>query len=200
MQDRIFVLLWFDSKRLDRLKSCVTFDSLTPPIHGNSGRTPTNTYNMSDREIVPSFILNFAAIHGLPDPGRDVRCGKGKLRILLTEVMTYKSVHQQYSKSLKVSGKTSIAYRTFLKIWQTELSSIRFNNPRSDLCMICEDFSIRLNQITATLDCDIDQKQAKVHKEALEHLKYVKSVRLFYQANIKVAFDITKNLYQMRRH
>ena len=103
------------SKRLARLKSCVTFDSLIPPIHGNSGRTPTNAYNMSDKEIVPSFILNFAAIHGLPDPGRDILCYKGKLRILLTEVMTYKSIHQQYSKSIKIYGESPIAYRTFLK-------------------------------------------------------------------------------------
>lgn len=149
---------------------------------------------MSDREKVKSFILNFAAIHGLPDPGRDVRKGKGKLRILLPSIMTYKSVHQHYSKSIKVSGESPIAYRTFLRIWQTEFSSIRFNNPRSDLCVTCEDFKKRLNQITATLDCDKEKEQAKIHKEALAHLKHVKKERLFYQANIKVAKEHYKKL------
>ncbi|KHD04931.1 hypothetical protein PN36_33745 [Candidatus Thiomargarita nelsonii] len=182
------------SKRLDRLKSCVTKEGLTPPIHGNSGKTPTNAYNISDRKQVKSFILNFAAIHGLPDPGRDNRAGKGKLRILLPSVMTYKSVHQEYSKSIKVSGESPIAYRTFLKIWQDEFSSIRFNNPRSDLCMTCEDFKKRLNQITATLDDEKEKRQAKIHKEALAHLKHVKKERLFYQANIKVAKEYYKKL------
>ncbi len=182
------------SKRLDRLKSCVTKECLIPLVHGNSGRIPINAYNMSEKEKVKLFILNFAAIHGLPDPGRDVRCGKGKLRILLPSVMTYKSIHQQYSKSIKISGESPIAYRTFLKIWQAELSFIKFNNPRSDLCMVCEDFKKRLNQITATLDCDKEKKQAKIHKEALVHLKYVKKERLFYQANIKVAKKHYKKL------
>ncbi len=155
------------SKRLARLKNCVTKEGLTPPVHGNYGRTPTNAYNISDKEKAKSFIQNFATIHGLPDPGRDVRKGKGKLRILLPSIMTYKSVHQHYSKSIKVSGESPIAYRTFLRIWQTEFSFIRFNNPRSDLCMTCEDFKKRLNQITATLDCGREKEQSKIHKEAL---------------------------------
>ena len=182
------------SKRLDRLKSCVTFDNLIIPVHGNSGRTPTNAYNMSEREKVKSFILNFAAIHGLPDPGRDLRKGKGKLRMLLPSIMTYKSVHQQYALSLKVSGGSQVAYRTFLKIWQDEFSHIRFNNPRSDLCMTCEDFKKRLNQVTATLDEEKDQKKEQIHKQALSHLKHVKKERLFYQANTKVAKKYYKKL------
>jgi len=182
------------SKRLERLKSYVTKESLTSPVHGNSGRTPTNAYNMSDKEIVPSFILNVAAIHGLPDPGRDIRKGKGKLIILLPSIMTYQSIHQQYSMSIKVFGESPIAYRTFLKIWQNEFSFIKFNNPRSDLCMTCENFKKRLNQIAAILDSEAEKQQAKIHKEALEHLKHVKKERLLYQANIKVA----KQYYKKR--
>jgi len=147
------------SKRLARLKSYVTKEGLMSPVHGNYGRTPTNAYNMFDRKIVTSFIRNFAAIYGLPDPSRDVRAFNVKLRILLPSIMTYKSVHQHYLKSIKVSGESPIAYRTFLNIWQSEFSYIRFNNPRSDLCMTCEDFKKRLNQITATLDCDKEKKQ-----------------------------------------
>ena len=67
------------SKRLDRLKSYVTGKAISMPIHGNSGRTPANAYDMYDKEKVKLFLTNFLAIHGLPDPGRDVRKGKGKL-------------------------------------------------------------------------------------------------------------------------
>ncbi len=120
------------------------------PVHGNSGRTPSNAYKQSDKENVKSFISNFTHIHGLPDPGRDVRKGKGQLRILLPSLMSYNSVHYQYAISMKASGQSPIAYRTCLKIWQAEFPYIKFNDPRSDLCMTCEDVKKRLNQVAAT--------------------------------------------------
>lgn len=182
------------SKRLDRLKSYVSGQTIAIPVHGNSGRTPANAYNMSDREKIKSFVLNFAAIHGSPDPGRDVRKGKGKLRVLLPSIMSYHSVHQQYTKSIKASKSSPIGYRTFLKIWQDEYPHIKFNDPRSDLCMTCEDFKKRLNQVASALDEKKDKKRSQIHKEALEHLKHVKKERLFYKANAKVANEYYRKL------
>ena len=182
------------SKRLDRLKSYVTEKSITMPIHGNSGRTPANAYHMDDKERVKSFISNFIDIHGLPDPGRDVRKGKGTLRILLPSIMNYNSVHQQYVLSIEAIDKTPVAYRTFLKIWRDAFPHIKFNDPRSDLCMTCEDFKKRLNQVAATLDENKEKKQAQIHKEALNHLKLVKKERLYYKANAKVANDYYRKL------
>lgn len=182
------------SKRLERFKNYVSREALTIPVHGNSGRTPTNAYNISDREKVKSFILNYAAIHGLSDPGRDVRKGKGKLRVLLPSIMSYFSIHQQYLLSIEVAGGSPIGYRTFLKIWHDEFPHIRFNNPKSDLCMTCEDFKKHLNHIAATLNANREKEQAQIHKEALDHLKQVKKERLFYQANTKVASEYCKKL------
>ncbi len=182
------------SKRLDRLKSYVSGKNITIPVHGNLGRSPANAYNMSDKEKVKVFVSNYADIHGLPDPGRDVRKGKGKLRILLPSTMNYNSVHRQYAISIKASGKSPIAYRTFLKIWQEEFPHIKFNDPRSDLCMTCEDFKKRLNQVAAALDENKEKKQAQIHKEALDHLKHVKKERLFYKANAKVANEYYRKL------
>lgn len=175
------------SKRLDRLKSYVSAKDIIIPVHGNFGRLPVNAYNMSDKKKVKMFVSNYAGIHGLPDPGRDVRKGKGKLRILLPSIMNYNSVHRQYVISIKASGNTPIAYRTFLKIWREEFPHIKFNDPRSDLCMTCEDFKKRLNQVAAALDEKKEEKQAQIHKEALDHLKHVKKERLFYKANTKIA-------------
>lgn len=182
------------SKRLDRLKNHVSGKSITLPIHGNFCRTPTNAYNTLDREKAKLFVLNFTAIHGLPDPGRDVRKGKGKLRILLPSVMSYNSVHQQYVISIENLKASPIAYRTFLKIWQEELPHVKFNDPRSDLCMACEDFKKRLNQVTAILDENKEKKQIQIHKEALDHLKHTKKERLFYKANSKVANEYYQKL------
>ena len=175
------------SKRLDRLKSHVSEENITLPIHGNTGRTPTHAYTLIDREQVKLFIFNYIAIHGLPDPGRDVRKGKGKLRILLPSVMSYHSVHRQYTISIEASGNSPIAYRTFLKIWQEDYPHVKFNDPRSDLCMTCEELKKRFNQIAAALDEEKEKKQARLHKEALDHLGLVKKERLYYQANAKVA-------------
>jgi len=182
------------SKRLDRLKSYVSGKSIDMPVHGNSGRTPINAYNMADKENVKSFISNFTDIHGLADPGRDVRKGKGKLRVLLPSIMNYNSVHQQYTISINASEKIPISYRTFLKIWQEEFPHVKFNDPRSDLCMTCEEFKKRLNQVASALDENKEKKQAQIHKEALEHLKHVKKERLFYKANTKVANEYYRKL------
>ena len=188
------------SKRLDRLKDHVSGKNIALPVHGNSGRIPTNAYNTSDKEKVIYFILNFIDIHGLPDPGRDVRKGKGKLRILLPSIMNYHSVHQQYAKSIKASEGPIIAYRTFIKIWQEEFPHVKFNDPRTDLCMTCENFKKRLNQVAAALDEDKEKRQAQIHREALDHLKCAKKERLFYKANAKVANEYCKKLKSKINH
>ncbi len=175
------------SKRLDRLKSHVGQNSVTVPVRGNSGRTPANAYQMSEREQAKSFIVNFTSINGLPDPGRDVRKGKGKLRILLPSIMSHRSVHQQYVLNCRACGNSSIGYRTFLKIWREEFPHIRFNNPKTDLCMTCEDFKKRLNQAASALDENREKQKVRIHKEALRHLNQVKKERLFYKANSKTA-------------
>ena len=182
-------LFYYDEtiKRLKRLQSHVAGEGIIIPIHGHSGRIPGNAYALSDREKVKSFVTNFAMIHGLPDPGRDLRKGKGKLRILLPSMMNYHSVHQQYSSSINVAGSTPIAYRTFVKIWQEEFPHLKFNDPKSDLCMTCEDFKKRLNQVAAALDENKEKVQAQIHKEALDHLNLVKKERLYYQANTKIS-------------
>ncbi len=175
------------SKRLDRLRSHVSQKSVTVPVHGNSGRTPANAYHVSEREQAKIFMVNFASVHGLPDPGRDVRKGKGKLRILLPSIMSCKSVHRQYAINCKACGNSPIAYRTFLKIWQDELPHVKFNNPKTDLCMTCEDFKKRLNQVSSALDENREKRKAQICKEALEHLNQAEKERLFYKANSKIA-------------
>ena len=82
-------------KRLKRLQKHLIENGTIPPVHGNVGRKPANACSEQDREMVRSFIVNYAASHGLPDPGRDLRRGKGRLRILLPSVMNSDLVIQQ---------------------------------------------------------------------------------------------------------
>lgn len=181
-------------KRLKRLQEYVVEKPMTPPVHGNAGATPVNAYAASDKETVISFIMNLAENHGLPDPGRDVRKGKGRLRILLPSIMNYRSIHGLYEYNIAALGRSAIGYRTFLDIWQKELPYIEFNKPRSDLCMTCETFKKAINQASACLDERKEATQVTLYKEALSHLHHAKKERLYYKAHSKVASAAYKQI------
>ncbi len=180
-------------KRLKRLQKHLIENGTIPPVHGNVGRKPAHTCSEQDRAMVKSFIINYAASHGLPDPGRDLRTGKGRLRILLPSVMNYMSVHRDYEKSLSVNGVKTlellepVGRRTFIRIWQKELSHIIFNNPRTDLCMTCEEFKKQLNQIAVTCNEQRDKKKAEIHQQAEEHLQQARKERTYYRACAKIS-------------
>lgn len=169
--------------RLKRLQECLEEAPINPPEHGNTGRQPTSTYSLQDKELVKMFIMTFSEEQGLPDPGRDVRKGKGRLRILLPSVLNYTSIHRLYEASIATLGKIAIPYRTFLEIWKNELPHIEFNNPRTDLCMTCEDFKKGLNQITATCQEEQEKIEAELYQKALDHLNHVKKERIYYKAH-----------------
>ena len=116
------------------------------PIHGNTNRIPKHALSSDDKAIVGSFIVNFAATHGMPDPGRDLRTGKGKLIILLPAVLNYMSVYRIYQQSTR---ENCVSYKTFVRTWHEVAPHICFMKPRSDLCMVCEDFKKALNRITS---------------------------------------------------
>ena len=98
-----------------------------------------------------------------------------------------------YEISVSTIGKKAIPYRTFLEIWKNELPYIEFNNPKTDLCMTCEDFKKALNQITATCQEEREQTEAALYQKALDHLNYVKKERLYYKAHSKEsAIDYNK--------
>jgi hypothetical protein len=173
--------------RLKRLQQCLMEAPVCPPLHGNVGRQPASTYSLQDKELAKMFIVSFAEKQGLPDPGRDVRKGKGKLRILLPSVLNYTSIHRIYEISIASLGKQAIQYRTFLEIWKSDLPHIEFNNPKTDLCMTCENFKKALNQVTATCQEEREEIEEDIYKNSLDHLNYVKKERLYYKAHSKEA-------------
>ena len=184
----VFLFYYGETKeRLKRLQKCLS-DHLVQSIeHGNKGQKPSNTYLTSDRELVKLFITNIAETQGLPDPGRDVRKGKGRLRVLLPSITNYSSIHKLYENSLVKMDLTPIGYQTFLKIWQEELPYIEFNNPRTDLCMTCENFKKDINQLRSSLDENKEELKISLYKKAVDHLNYARKERIYYKAHSKVA-------------
>ncbi len=176
-------------KRLKRLQKHLAEIGTILPTHGNVGRKPAHACSSLDREAITTFIANFAATHGLLDPGRDVRKGQGRLTILLPTVMNYVSVHRVYQKSVQEQEKEAVSYRTFVRVWHEEAPHIVFNDPRTDLCMTCETFKKTLNKLAAHLDETAEVEKERVHQEALAHITYAKRERAYYRACAKVSRD-----------
>lgn len=174
-------------KRLKRLQSHLVEHGTIPPVHGNAGRIPIWACPDQGRELIRTFLVNFAESHGLPDPGRDLRKGDCKLRILLPSVMNYISVHRIYDKSMRQAGYNPIGYKTFVRIWQQLLPHIVFINPRTDLCVVCETFKQELNRTAAQLDDQKEAQKIQIHKDALAHLRLAQHERTFYRARIQIA-------------
>lgn len=175
------------SWRLKNLQKHLREVGTSPPIHGNRGRLPHNACTDEDRLDVERFIVNFAATHGMPDPGRDLRIGKGRLRILLPSVLNYRSIHRAYMKSSYGRLTNQVEYLTFIRIWQESAPHICFSKPRSDLCMICENFRKSLNQIASNLDENCEHEKIQLHQQAIEHLEYAKNERDHYRDCIKLS-------------
>lgn len=169
-------------KRLQRLQECLEAHPISPPVHGNMGNKYSKVFSEKDREYVKTFILSFSEIHGLPDPGRDVRKGKGRLRILLPSILNYTTIHHAYQESLLAMECQGVSYRTFLNIWKEELPHIEFNHPKSDLCMTCENFKKEICQVTADSVEEKERKEEYIYKQALDHLNHVKKERLYYKS------------------
>jgi hypothetical protein len=63
-------------KRLKHLQKHLIEVGISTPVHGNIGRKPKHAFAIEDRQAVKEFIINFASVHGLPDPGRRFEKGK----------------------------------------------------------------------------------------------------------------------------
>lgn len=184
------VFLFYYGETIDRLKRLQKHRSevgISSIMHGNVGRSPGHACSKQDKEDIKTFIVNYAAVHGMPDPGRDLRHGKGHLRILLPSVMNYTSVHLSYELSLQSQSKPYVGYRTFTRCWLEACPHIIFSKPRTDLCMICEDFKKELNKITADLDERRDSEKSNIYRKALDHIEAAKKERMYYRACSKLA-------------
>ena len=74
-------------KRFTRLQKHFPECGISSTVHGNVGRISSHAQTDTDSELVRKFLVNFASAHGMPDPGRDLRCAHGRLRIMLPTVV-----------------------------------------------------------------------------------------------------------------
>lgn len=179
------MFLFYHGESLDRLKRRQKYLAETgtlPPKHGNIGRTPKHACKSVDKKRVLTFIENITVVHGLPDPGRDLRAAKGRLKVYLPTIMNYKSVHRVYERSMVLEGFDPVKYQTFRKLWIEYFSHIVFSRPKSDLCMTCEDNKKLINASIASGD---EEYKLDCLMKAREHLVAAKKERDYYRASIQ---------------
>ncbi len=181
------MFLFYHGESTDRLKrrqKYLTETGTLPPNHGNTGRTPGHACKPADKKKVGFFIENFTVVHGLPDPGRDLRAAKGRLKICLPTVMNHKSVHRIYERSMNPEGSEPVKYQTFRRLWIEHFPHIVFSKTKSDLCMTCEDNKKLINASIATGD---EEYKLDCLMRAKEHLVAAKKERDYYRASIQEA-------------
>ncbi len=144
----------------------------------------------TDKKKVRTFIENFTAVHGLLDPGRDLRGAKGRLNVYLPTIMNDKSMHRIYEKSMTLEGLEPVKYHTFRRLWIENFPHLVFSRTKSDLCMTCEENKKLMNASIAfgdeeyTLDCLM---------RAREHIIAAKKERDDYRASIQVSKESYTN-------
>lgn len=183
---RNFFLLFYGESidKLKRRQKYLLESGTIPPAHGNTGKKPKHACSKQDREIAFRFILNFAAIHGLPDPGRDLRSGKGRLNVYLPTVMNYMAVHRIYKKSVENSNGRVVEYHAFRRLWVDNFPHIVFSKTKSDLCMTCEDNKKLINISVASGN---EGEKIESLEHAKTHLIAAQKERIHYRRSIEIS-------------
>ena len=178
------MFLFYHGETIDRLKRRqrhLVERGTTPLNHGNTGKIPKHACKDGDKNTVRLFIENFVAAHGLPDPGRDLRAEKGRLKVYLPTVMDYSYVHKIYEKSMVSQNTEAVKYQTFRRIWIDIFPNIVFSKPKSDLCITCEDNKKEINASIASGD---EERKLNSLMVARDHILAAKKERDYYRDTI----------------
>src|SRR5688572_22480088 len=131
---------------------------------------------------VKNFLLNYAEVHGLPSPVRNVNRVTQSI-IFLPAEMSYKSVHREFLAGLEEeSNLRALKYDAFRKLWHQLTPHIQIMSPRTDLCDTCQRLRNDL-QFKARKE----EEARGLLKRYKEHLAKAKLERNYYNTNTKLA-------------
>ena len=195
------------SATLKRWQSQLCSESdVAPSTHGNTGRLPHHVLLAEDIRNVTTFIRNYAATNGLPDPGRlqgptreytldssstmmdvyNVYCQamSEQHSAQLPQQMTsmrgrlYSLVQNVSALPLKKSPMRVVKYSTFVQLWHTHCKSIKIQPSRSDLCDSCDKMLVELRHSLS------EETRRELNVKYVQHNRKAKLLRDHYNANI----------------
>jgi hypothetical protein len=140
---------------------------------------------------VKNFLLNFAEVHGLPSPVRNVNHVTQSI-IFLPAEMSYKSIHRDFLAGLEEdSALHALKYDAFRKLWHQLTPQIQIMSPRTDLCDTCQHLRNNLQ-----FKAHKEEETKDLLKRYKEHLTKAKLERNYYNKNTKLAEEHRKLINQ----
>ena len=154
-----FLFLYcISSHRYENLFKHYVSNGLTTQQHGNSKQLPANALSQDAVEYITTFIKNFACAHALPLPGR-LPGHKDKVLVLPSD-LSKATVFERYREVCEKAAISPAGRTKFYDTWQSLLPHISVATPSSDLCFVCQQNNLA-----------IQQSEGLSEEEKIEHLQ-----------------------------
>ena len=138
-------MLGIGRTHFENVRNHLATNGIIPRVHGNIKRVPRwktkITIDITVATAVKNFLENYAEIHGLPSPGRNVNRITQSLKTLLPAETSYKSVYRYFIAGLENDSTLKLLkYDAFRKLWHQLTPYVQIMSPRTDLCDTCQHF------------------------------------------------------------
>jgi len=179
-------MLGIGRTHFENVRNHLAMNGIIPRVHGNIKRMPRwktkITIDITVATAVKNFLENYAEIHGLPSPGRNVNRITQLLTLLPAET-SYKSVYRDFIAGLEnYSPLKLLKYDAFRKLWHQLTPYIQIMSPRTDLCDTCQHFRNGLQY-----NARKEEEAKDLLKKFKEHLVKAKLERNYYNKNTRLA-------------
>ena len=162
--------------RFRRLKEHYEEHGLSQRVHGNYKRLPHNTLPQAVTEDVKSFLTNYAEENAVLLPGRIPGFKNDDIR-LLSSSESKMNVWRAFKRVCEETGKQTVGYTSFTKLWQQFHPDLLIAKPMTDLCLTCQQNTSKLVR-SANLP---DNEKSLCVMAQQEHLNCVQTEREFYR-------------------
>ena len=173
-------LLNISKNLLQNVSQHYNSEGLTPRVHGNKGRLPSNTSSFETTSHVKTFISEYAANHALPLPGRIPGYRDESISLISS---SESSVWEFYQRSCIAADLNPVSYSLFVQLWQELIPWVVIAKPSSDLCWTCQ----KNSQLIVRNVPENDSDKAALYRTQLDHLEEAKREREYYQMQCEEA-------------
>lgn len=126
----------------DKLNALMTHykkHGVTPRIHGNKKRQPSNALKQEDNAYVVHFTVNYAETHSMHLPGRVAGFWRSDLKLPPTNCTKVK-VYGDYCVAVGAVNRRVVSLVSFRRIWWEVVPFIVTMWPATDLCWTCQKY------------------------------------------------------------
>lgn len=154
--------------------------AVTARTHGNVGKKPKHALTFEDTTKCVQFMLNYADVHGLPQPaaprGRD-----GHPPVYLPVSTTQTTLHSNYVESCREACSRALGLTSFVSTWKQCCPHICIATPQTDVCKTCETLRKEISDAVSETD------KLDTSSRLKEHVEHAQAERQFYRNSLAKA-------------